>query len=110
MTATTTKQTLVRKDGDAEGPVPGGYQSKEALEASKQKMTEVTEEKEKPKSALVAGELSEDNTGLNRMVRVRSREYIPPFRYGPATYSLQKGKDCLIPLCVKQHLEEKNLL
>lgn len=45
-----------------------------------------------------------------RMVEVRSRTYIPPFWYGKKQYSLQANKTHVIPLAVKRHLEEKNLL
>lgn len=45
-----------------------------------------------------------------RMVRVRSRAYVPPFRYGNKRYTLPAGKEVLVPLIVRRHLEEKGLL
>ncbi len=52
----------------------------------------------------------EEQEQQSRMVKVRSREYIPPFFYGKKQYSLPAGKDVLLPLYVRRHLEEKGLL
>ena len=93
-----------------------GFQSKEAAIAAAPRPDD-DDENDEPTTAEVSDhsvphhrQVARPSEDLNRMVRVRSREYIAPFRYGPKTYSLPKGKDMLIPLCVKMHLEEKNLL
>lgn len=45
-----------------------------------------------------------------RPVKVRSRVTIEPFRYGNRMYTIAKNKETVIPLCVRNHLEEKGLL
>lgn len=111
MTATTSK-VLVKEVKEAEGTLKG-FQSDEALQAAKAKVFVEEEEvpKDKLESAVVAGPpVPRGGTGMDRMVRVRAREFIPPFRFGPQMYSLKKGKECLVPVAVKLHLEEKGLL
>jgi len=94
-----------------------GFQSKEAMQAATQPVVSDEEPPEIPPLAECA-DLQEErrppaqrmNEDPMRLVRVRSREYVPPFRYGPKMYTLPAGKDVLLPLAVKRHLEEKNLL
>ena len=45
-----------------------------------------------------------------RLVKVRSRVNIEPFKFGKKTYAVQKNKETLLPLCVRSHLEEKGIL
>ena len=97
-----------------------GFQSKEAMQAAVKPRVGPSDEDSdaEPPTAEVADyteqrkpqparSVEEDPM---RMVRVRSREFIPPFFYGKKQYSLPAGKDVLLPLAVKRHLEEKNLL
>ena len=95
-----------------------GFQSRDAMAAAVKPHQMAHEpENEDPPSAEVA-DSSEDRPRPQRaeqedpmkMVRVRSREYIAPFFYGKKQYSLPAGRDVLLPLCVKRHLEEKNQL
>lgn len=52
----------------------------------------------------------EDPSDLNRMVRVRPRQSIPRTRIGGTYYSLQAGKEILLPKHVANLLEEKGVL
>jgi hypothetical protein len=106
------KSSVVRNEAD--GPVPG-FQSKEARDVAHAKPEEEDPnaepglaEVEVPKAPTPAdkAEVAESM----RMVKVRSRTFIPPFRYGPKMYTLPANKEVLIPLCVKRHLEEKQML
>jgi len=96
-----------------EGPLKG-FQSKDALEVATAKPPE--EEQSEPLAALIDGEptpkvdAGKEYAESMRNVKVRSRTYIPPFRYGKNTYTLPANKDVLVPLVVRRHLEEKGLL
>lgn len=101
------------KDG---GP-QRGFQSPEAQAAHEASVTQNVEDSgAEPASAEVGddtpkgpapGDTREDPS---RMVKVRSRTYVAPFRYGTKRYSLPAGKEVLVPLAVKRHLEEKGLV
>jgi hypothetical protein len=109
--------TVQRQEADA---TARGFQSHKALEMAKSKGAEDDAEDGEPIEGLVdAGEaarppdpekVAKRAQDLNRMVRVRARAFIPPFRMGPRTYSLPANKEVIIPQYVKIHLEEKGLL
>lgn len=80
-----------------------GFQSPEALV----KATTPPAEDDTPVAAQ-AEEAAADP--MMRGVKVRSRTFIPPFRFGQKTLSLPANKECIIPLAAKLHLEEKGLL
>jgi hypothetical protein len=95
-----------------------GFQSHDAMAAAVKPKGAVHEDDgEEPPLAEVSSmeertlqPVREEVDASARMVKVRSREYIAPFFYGKKQYSLPAGKDVLIPLAVKRHLEEKNQL
>lgn len=95
-----------------EGPLKG-YQSPEALKAATAKPKEAEEGEvsgevgSEPVEKAAPGDVREDPM---RIVRVKSRTYIPPFIYGKKRYKLEAGRETTIPLGVKRHLEEKGLL
>lgn len=101
------KIQVERTEGDFKG-----FQSKEAREVTLAKPKAADDEE--PKSAIVDGDLDDvmgsGASGQMKPVKVRARSYIEPFRFGPNTYTLPAGKEVLVPLAVKQHLEEKGLL
>jgi len=92
-----------------------GFQSKEALEKATARPAPDDGEVlsgliEEDPSKVDQEEIAAAQTEQMKLVKVRSRVYIAPFRYGPNQYTLPAGKDVLIPYCVKLHLEEKGLL
>lgn len=98
------------------GPL-GGFQSKDAMEAAAPVEDDEDDDDESREIPLAEVRVSAqaDKKAVRvedpqRLVRVRSREYIAPFFYGPKQYSLPANKVVMIPLCVKRHLEEKMLL
>jgi hypothetical protein len=102
-------------------PIPGasmhatcGYQSEDAAHAAAPKKEEIDTQVHSAVVAdpnetrvLPAVDQSED---ASRMVKVRTRQHIPLFRFGPQSYQLEPNKEYLVPLFVKRHLEEKGLL
>ena len=107
----TAKLTVSEADEERRAATKG-FQSKAALDATKKKPVE---EDDDPKSAVI--DADSDTPALSgvtyedqmRPVKVRSRTFLE-FRYGPKRYALQPNKDCIVPLAVKRHLEEKGLL
>jgi len=93
-----------------------GFQSKEALEKATAKPDEgdgevlsgLIEESETEKAD--QEEIAAVQADQMKLVKVRSRTFIAPFRFGPKQYTLPANKEVLIPKCVKAHLEEKGLL
>lgn len=97
----------------------GGFQSDEAAKAAAQSVAAVNAPE--GTGEVVSGEITDglpqavgtpvrEHDDEMRLVKVRSRVGIEPFRYGKKLYVIAKGKETLIPLCVRSHLEEKNLL
>lgn len=113
---------ILTDEEDAGPDHPGqhvGFQSREAARASvPRRVTYEEDDNPNPPSAEVANYEETHRAPRRpapqedpmRQVRVRSREYIPPFFYGKRQYSLPAGKDVVVPLAVKRHLEEKKLL
>ena len=96
------------KPGAVANPAHGGFQSSEALAASQTRPLDLSGEEpisgEVTPPTPVEVERAEDP---DRMVRVRSRQYIAPFRYGTKMYQVPANQPTLLPLGVKRHLEEK---
>lgn len=96
------------------GPL-GGFQSKDALDASAPEEEDDEDEGADAPLAEVLVTAAKEKKATRvedpmRLVRVRSRTYIAPFFYGPKQYSLPANKVVMLPVCVKRHLEEKMLL
>ena len=114
-------RTMVKPATAGPGPLRG-FQSPEALEGATKASSKAVEDDGEPHEALVADEDDSPNVKLteeeraataaemSKMVKVRARTFIPPFRYGKKTYTLPAGKEVLIPKCVQLHLIEKDLI
>ena len=108
------KQSLAAITVKDEGPLKG-FQSTEARDRALVPPPSEDENTE-PESAEVEVRVSvaevqkTDGNDANKPVRVRSRQYIAPFRFGKKMYTLPANKEVVIPRAVKLHLEEKGLI
>lgn len=111
------QKSMVRPGKAADGPHKG-FQSAAALKAEEDRdrpsatgdepVSGLVNDEEAPPPAEVA-EVKRDDP--MRLVQVRARQNIAPFIYGKGKmYALKANQNTMIPICVRNHLEEKGLL
>lgn len=99
-----------------------------ALQAALEAEEEVRESSHKTAAVIVEEDMVDDQVPLaevgskkprrekkaipteRRMVKVRPRKTIPKMRVGSKWYSFTQGKEVIVPIGVKRHLQERDII